>query len=266
MRRAFDLLLGVAALAVGACLVSILSERCPRSIACMGAGASMHGPTMTSRVLELAALAVACLVIGRTLWIVRATARTCSALVTVANPPALASAVARTGMRRVRCVATAPVPVFCHGVLRPSVVIESSAAAALSDAALDAVLMHEEAHRRHRDPLRRALRQAVVDIGCRSSALRWWRELALVREELRADAWAARRVGAPALASALLSLAPTSEMTSVPAFGDAADARVTQLLGERPRLPQLPAAALLRSGLAAIAVLAIAVCAAMSSF
>jgi hypothetical protein len=266
LRRALDLLLGVAALAAGACLVSILSDRCPRSIACMGAGAPMHGPTVTSRVLELAAVAVACVVIARTLWILRATARTCAALITVMNPPALAAAVGRTGVRRVRCVATAPVPVFCHGALRPSVVIESAAAAALSDAALDAVLIHEEAHRRHRDPLRRALRQAVVGIGYRSGVLRCWSDRAVLREELRADAWAERRVGAPALASALLSLAQTSDITSVPAFGDAADARVTQLLGERPRLPQLPAAALLHGGLAAIAVLAIAVCAAMSSF
>jgi Zn-dependent protease with chaperone function len=166
----------------------------------------------------------------------------------------------------VRCVATAPVPVFCHGVLRPSVVIESAAAAALSDAALEAVLMHEEAHRRHRDPLRRALRQAVVDVGYRSGALRWWSDRAVVREELHADAWAERRVGAPALASALLSLAQTSDITSVPAFGDAADARVTRLLGERPRLPRPPAGALLRSGLAAVGALAIAVCAALSSF
>jgi hypothetical protein len=265
MRRTFDLLLGGAALAVGACLVALLSERCPRSIACMGAGASMHGATMTPRVLELAALAGAGLVIGRTLWILRATARTCAALVTVANPPALASAVARTGIRRVRCVASAPVPAFCHGI-RPTVVIEVAATAALSDAALDAVLMHEEAHRRHRDPLRRALRQAVVDVRYRSGVLRWWSERAVVREELRADAWAERRVGAPALASALLSLAPTGDMTSVPAFGDAADARVTQLLGGRPRLPRPPAAALVRSGLAAVGALAIAVCAAMSSF
>lgn len=265
MRRAFDLLLGVTALSVGACLVSILSERCPRFIACMGAGASMKGPTVTAHGLELAALAVACAVIGRTLWILRATARTCAALITVTNPPALASALERTGIRRVRCVESAPVPAFCHGI-RPTVVIEVAVTAALSDAALDAVLMHEEAHRRHRDPLRRALREAVVDVAYRSGVLPLWSERAKVREELRADAWAERRVGAPALASALLSLAPTSDMTSVPAFGDAADARVTQLLGERPRLPQLPAAALLRSGVAAIAVLAIAVCAAMSSF
>ncbi len=266
MRRAFGLLLGVAALAAGTCLVAILSEHCPRSLACMRAGAAMHGPTMTSRVLELAAVAGACLVIARTLWILRTTARTCAALITVTSPPALATAVVRTGVRRVRCVATAPVPVFCHGVLRTSVVVDSAAVAALSDAAMDAVLLHEDAHRRHGDPVRRALRQAVVDVGFRSGALRWWSERAVVREELRADAWAERRVGARALASALLSLAPTSDVTSVPAFGDAAEARVAQLFGERPRLPRLPPGALLRSGLAAVGAVGLAVCAAMSSF
>jgi hypothetical protein len=265
MRRAVDLLLGVGALAAGACLISLLGERCPRSIACMAAGTSMHGSTITGRILELAAIAVICSVVGRTAWIIRATRRTCSALTTVGNPAALASAVARTGIRRVRCVLTAPVPVFCHGILRPSVVVEIAAAAGLSDAALDAVLLHEDAHRRHRDPLRRALRQAVVETGYRCTVLRWWSERSLVREELRADEWAVRRVGAPALASALLSLAPTSYMTSMPAFGDAADARVTQLLGDRPLLPRLPTGACLRSGLAALGVVTIAACAAMSS-
>jgi len=263
MRRILDVLLGIGALVAGACLISLLSNGCTRSIACMGTAPSMHAPSVTGRVLELAGLTVISAVLARTVWILRTTRRACAALITVATPPLVASSVARTGIRRVRCVATSPVAVFCHGVLRPTVVIETAALETLLGLALDAVLLHEAAHRRHHDPLRRALRQAVRDVGCRSSLLGWWGHRAVVREELRADAWAARRVGGAALARALLGLASTR--TSMPAFTDAADARVTQLLGGRPRLPRLPTGALMRTGLGAVAVAAMVVCAALSS-
>ena len=265
MRRILDVLLGIGALAAGACLIWLLSGGCARSAACMGTATSMHTPSVTGGVLELVGLTIAGAVVARTVWILGATRRTCSALTTVATPPVLASSLARTGIRRVRCVDTSPVAVFCHGVLWPTVVIETAALDTLSGRALDAALLHEEAHRRHHDPLRRALRQAVRDVGCRSSVLGWWGDRAVVREELRADAWAAGRVGRPALARALLGLASTPVITSTPAFGDAADARVTQLLGGRPRLPRLPTGALLRTGLGAVAVAAVVVCAALSS-
>lgn len=265
MRRIFDVLLSVLALAAGACLISLLSNGCTRSIACMGTAPSMHAPSVTGRVLELTGLTLISAVLARTVWILRTTRRACAALITVATPPLLATSVARTEIRRVRCVAMSPVAVFCHGVLRPTVVIETAALETLSGLALDAVLLHEAAHRRHHDPLRRALRQAVRDVGCRSSLLGWWSHRAVVREELRADAWAARRVGGPAVARALLGLGSTREVISTPAFTDAADARVTQLLGGRPRLSSLPTGALMRTGLGAVAVAAMVVCAALSS-
>jgi Zn-dependent protease with chaperone function len=265
MRRILDVLLGVVALAAGVCLISLLSNDCTHSIACMGSTTPMHAPSVTGRMLELVSLTVASAVLARTVWILRTTRRACAALTAVATPSVLASSVARTGIQRVRCVATSPAAAFCHGVLRPTVVIETAALETLSGLALDAVLLHEAAHVRHHDPLRRALRQAVRDVGCRSSLFEWWSRRAAVHEELRADAWAARRVGGPALARALLGLASTREITSMPAFSDEADARVTQLLGGRPRLPRLPTSALMRTGLGAVAVAAMVVCAALSS-
>jgi Zn-dependent protease with chaperone function len=265
MRRTLDVLLSVAALVGGACLLSLLSNRCPRSIGCMGTAASMQAPSATGRVLALLGLVIASAVLARTAWILAATRRACSALTTVPIPPELASAIARTGIRRVRCVDRSPVAVFCHGVLRPMVVIETAPLTTLAGSALDAVLLHEDAHRRHHDPLRRALRQAIRDVGWQSSLLGWWCQCAVVREELRADAWAAQHVGRPALARALLDASSTPDMTSMPAFGDATAARVTQLLGGRPRFPRLPTGALVRAGLSVVAVAAMVVCAALSS-
>jgi hypothetical protein len=201
MRRILDVLLGVVALAAGVCLISLLSNDCTHSIACMGSTTPMHAPSVTGRMLELVSLTVASAVLARTVWILRTTRRACAALITVATPSVLASSVARTGIQRVRCVATSPAAAFCHGVLRPTVVIETAALETLSGLALDAVLLHEAAHVRHHDPLRRALRQAVRDVGCRSSLFEWWSRRAVVREELQADAWAARRVGGPAIAA-----------------------------------------------------------------
>jgi hypothetical protein len=242
-----------------------LSDHCPRAVACMGSAAPMHAPSVFASLLELAAVTATCAVLVRTIWILRATHRACRALTTVATPPALAASVARTGIGRVRCVATAPTPVFCHGVVRRVVIIEKAALRSLSASALDAVLFHEESHRRHHDPLRRAVRAAAADVAFQNSLARWWSHRAAVREELRADLWAARWVGSPALAGALFSLAPTPDLKTVPAFGDAADARVAQLLGDRPLLPVLPRGALLRAGFATLSLLALVMCAAMPS-
>jgi Zn-dependent protease with chaperone function len=265
MRRILDASLGVAALAAGACLITLLPEHCPRSVACMGSAASMNAPTIAGRVMEAAGVAVAVAVLARTLWILRTTRRACSTLMTVTMPLALASALARTGIRRVRCVERAPLAVFCHGVVYPTVVIEAATLRSLSGQALDAVLLHEDAHRRHHDPLRRALRRAMVDVGCGSRLLSWWSSRAAVREELRADAWAVQHVGRPALARALIALASPGAPTSMPAFGDAAGARVTQLLGGRVRLPGPPASSLTRAAVAAAGLVAMTICAAMSS-
>jgi hypothetical protein len=82
---------------------------------------------------------------------------------------------------------------------------------------------------------------------------------------LRADAWAVQYVGRPALARALIALASSAALASTPAFGDAADARVTRLLGGRVRLPGVPASSLVRAAVGAAGVAAMAMCAALSS-
>jgi Zn-dependent protease with chaperone function len=95
---------------------------------------------------------------------------------------------------------------FCAGYLRPRVYISQAALKLLGDAELQAVLAHEEHHRRVRDPLRlacgRIISQALFFLPALRALFGRYSDLA----ELNADR-AAVRVGAggrEALASALL--------------------------------------------------------------
>lgn len=70
-------------------------------------------------------------------------------------PPALALAAARVGIStRVSCIAEGRPLAYCAGLIRPRVWISTGAAAALGRDELEAVLLHEAYHLRHRDPLR----------------------------------------------------------------------------------------------------------------
>ena len=93
----------------------------------------------------------------------------------------------------------------------------------------------------------------------------WWHPCdarATVREELRADDRATRRLGRPAVARALLAMAPAATTAStVAGFGDAAVPRVEQLLGGTPQLPVIPVECAVRAAAAAVAMLALLLCA-----
>lgn len=94
------------------------------------------------------------------------------------------------------------------GLLRPRVVIAPELRSALDDSALKAVLEHEHAHARHRDPLRLWLAQLATDLQwpARAAQLRLarWREvLELARDE---EACASGAAG-PDLAAAVVTAA-----------------------------------------------------------
>lgn len=150
---------------------------------------------------------------------------------------------------------------FVLGFLRPRVYVTHGVVAAT--ASLDAVLAHEAAHARRRDPLRRL---------CASLALAWhlpgvdaWLERRLARaQEMAADADAAGAMGdGTRVAESLVRLARlrvTAPAAAVGWHGGAADlaVRVDALLDERarpdrPRLAALAAAALLLWGGALLA-------------
>jgi Zn-dependent protease with chaperone function len=131
-------------------------------------------------------------------------------------PTALALAVplgvvwTRTLVRAVRAlrVPGAETPAAVAGLLRPRIAIEPGFRHALDHGAYEAVLAHERAHARHRDPLRIWLAQIATDLqwpfGTAPERLQaWLNALELARDD------EARRAGVPGedLASALVSAA-----------------------------------------------------------
>lgn len=141
----------------------------------------------------------------------RRTRAAVSPLLAVLRPlrtiPSLAIA-ARSGIRGpVEVLDLAEPLAFCHGLLRPRIYVTTALCSLLSEAELRAVLLHEEYHRRRREPLRLLLLSALVQ------TLRFWPALAprLVEArtemEVAADAHAILHSGsARALARALLKV------------------------------------------------------------
>jgi Zn-dependent protease with chaperone function len=101
-----------------------------------------------------------------------------------------------------------PVPqAFCAGYLRPRVYVSRATLELLAADELDAVLSHEEQHRRARDPLRLAFAGALSEALFFLPALAPLRERYSELSELRADRAAVAAAGGErhALASALLA-------------------------------------------------------------
>lgn len=136
---------------------------------------------------------------------------------------------------------------FCAGLLRPTVVVSSSLIASLSPSALAAVLAHEAAHARGRDPLRQILAYAIARGLWIAPAARRGADYLRLRLEVAADRAAARYVGRRALAEALLAL-HVQPATSHAVAGGASEltARIDALVGGStpPRLTIGRAAAL----------------------
>jgi beta-lactamase regulating signal transducer with metallopeptidase domain len=121
----------------------------------------------------------------------------------------------------------------CAGLLFPRVIISTGMLELLDQDQLTAVLAHEAAHVRHRDPAR------ALAVRCASNALfylplaRHLSEKSLVAAELGADSAAARVAGQPALIRALLEvlgrvrpvLGTVTEMASL----DSLDSRIEAL-------------------------------------
>jgi hypothetical protein len=261
MSRRARVSLGVVLLTPFACLAVVGTQGCPRNPGCAAAGPLMQAMGVGSRALQAAIVGVALLTVLRFASTLRVTASACSRLSVVPTPATLRAAQLRTGVGRVRCVADAPLAAFCHGGVWPVIVVTATTVDALERSALDAVLLHEETHRQRRDPLRRALRRALTDVAPQSRLLVACNTRAVIREELRADARAARQLGRPAVARALLAMAPVgSEPNALPGFGDAAGPRVEQLLGGIPQLPTIPIDSVVGAAAAAAAVLALLLC------
>lgn len=93
---------------------------------------------------------------------------------------------------------------FCHGLLRPAVVISSGLVEDLTDEELEAVLVHEGYHLRQRDPLRILVARTVAAIAFAFPVVRDLAAGVEVASELNADRAAIAEVGFEPTARALL--------------------------------------------------------------
>jgi Zn-dependent protease with chaperone function len=140
--------------------------------------------------------------------------------------------------RRVRVVDGLPAPAFTVGWLRPTVYVAAALPRALAADEVAAVLAHERAHCRRRDPLRLSLMRFAARALFWLPALRRLADAFADEVELRADALAGRHRRA-ALARALVTLAawPAAPSMAEPAVGIHRGAallerRVRRLTGE----------------------------------
>ncbi|MFI0449665.1 M56 family metallopeptidase [Actinomadura sp. 6N118] len=192
-------------------------------------------------VVAAASLAAA---VARATFLALRTAGAVAALGRVPTPPTVAEAAERAGARDVVCVPGEDRTGFCAGLVRPRVYVTT----ALSGPELDAVLAHEAAHARRRDPLRRLVSRAAADVLFYLPLAFWWRNRQIERSELFADRAAIDRVARKAVAVALMSADGGRLPETTAAWDGAAQARAAQLLGDdvprrRPARAQILASA-----------------------
>ena len=150
----------------------------------------------------------------------------------------LASLCTTLGLARPVTVLATPVPLaFCFGLLNPAICLSTGLIETLTDRELKAVLLHEEHHRRHYDPLRTLLVDVAAALLFFLPAAVEWRNLFHVATELAADRYAVRLAGRFSLAGALHKLLthpltiqlPATDMGAIRSFS-ATDARLAHLL------------------------------------
>jgi Zn-dependent protease with chaperone function len=166
----------------------------------------------------------------RVSWLAATTARALGKLPRVSPPQSLQDGARRAGIARLRCLGGPDRTAFCAGHFRPSVYI-TAASAQLNTNELDAILAHEAAHARRRDPLRRLLTRATADVMFWLPLLRWWLRTHVENAEVNADKAAIGHAGRRALAAALLA-AGSQPPAAVPAMAGATETRIAHLLGE----------------------------------
>lgn len=174
-------------------------------------------------------------------------------------PPRLRTAADELGIgSRVRCAESAHPFALTYGISRPRVLVSTGLLDALTDAELSAVLAHERAHVRSRDPLKNVLARAIPARHFYLPGLTRLQRSFIAGRELAADRAALAGHSTAALAGSLLKVVDGPAWArSVPAAAMAApellDARITQLETGTPP-PPAPAGhlATVRTGLAVL--------------
>ena len=156
----------------------------------------------------------------------------------------LARAVARA-IRSLLSTAAATEPARTAGLIRPAVIIDEAFARSLSEPELRAVVSHEEAHARHRDPLRIWIARLATDLswplassGAEARFVAWARALELARdaEALAHGADPHDLANAILVAAALRSAHAPEPSASAAIANDASflDERIHRLLDSAP--------------------------------
>lgn len=174
---------------------------------------------------------------------------------TVPASDSLLAAMKAAEVEDVQCLAAVQPLAFCSGALKPRIHVTTELVQVLSARELEAVLRHEEHHRRRRHPLLRALLTGAADVTFFVPMVGWLVEGILDGAELAADRAAIRRVGHQTVAAALWRLGSPAMAAPRQAigFGGAAELRAAQLLGD-PIPRRWPAVRLWIQSLVGIAV------------
>lgn len=155
----------------------------------------------------LAVVLLGSLVIARHLWQAHRFMACLSAASRRVTVERVSSLCAELGIVRQVVVISSPhLWAFCFGLLKPRIWISTGLAELLTEPELKAVLLHEEHHRRHFDPLRTLLVNTMTAALFFLPILAEWRDYFLTSLELAADRAAAQAAGRSALASALHTL------------------------------------------------------------
>jgi len=170
--------------------------------------------------------------LARVVWILAQGARAVRRMQRTPAPSPLAVGAAHAGASRVECVTVEAPVAFCHGGLRPSILVSAGLLNQLSPDELVAVLAHEQHHVRRRDPLRRAMQQAMAEVLFWLPVIDWWADRRREASELAADRAAIRYAGRSPLAGALWKLGSYLETQGAAAFAGAAELRAAQVLGD----------------------------------
>jgi len=172
----------------------------------------------------------------------------------IALPSHLESLITELGLNasQVVCIESPQPTAFCFGFLRPRICLSASLVDLLSRPQLQAALLHEDYHRRHFDPLRILLVEAIGTALFFLPLVQEWRTLYKIKLELSADRYAVEKAGKAALAGALhrllsYSAAPLAFPSMVTAGLSANSARIAALLGERSAQQPISAKSILRS-------------------
>jgi len=157
---------------------------------------------------------------------------------------------------RVLIIQTEEPLAFCFGFLKPQICLSTGLIKMLSPSQLQAVLCHEDYHRRHFDPLRILVIKSISKALFFLPFVREWCRIFEIKLELDADRYAVQQTSRPALAGALHRLLTAASPSYSPIASNAVTAglsantaRIAALLGERTKPERVTLKSLISSSL-----------------